>query len=168
MATKRTRSALTPFDPAAFLDHPLAEQVKASAQDIWLAGLGALAKAQEEGGRVFATLVEDGVRMQRTTQTVAQEKLDELTARVADVGQRVGAASSQAAPAWDRLETIFEERVAKAMAALGTPTAQEVRALHLRIDELSRQVEALTRATQHDAAAASAPTAPRRARAPKA
>lgn len=168
MATKRTRSAATPFDPSAFLDHPLAEQVKASAQDIWLAGLGALAKAQEEGGKVFATLVEDGVRMQRTTQTVAQEKLDELTARMADVGQRVGSASAQAAPAWDRLETIFEERVAKALAALGMPTAQEVRALHARIEELSRQVEALTQAAQSDDTAEVAPPAPRRARAPKA
>jgi len=99
---------------------------------------------------------------------VAQEKLDELAARVADVGQRVGAASVQAAPAWDRIETIFEERVAKAMAALGMPTAQEVRALHLRIDELSRQIEALTQAAQRDDTAASAPTAPRRVRKPKA
>ena len=167
MATKRTRNAASPFDPSAFLDHPLTEQVKASAQDIWLAGLGALAKAQEEGGRVFSTLVEDGVRMQRTTQTVAQEKLDELTSRVAAVGQRVGSASAQAAPAWDRLETIFEERVAKAMAALGMPTAQEVRALHLRIDELTQQVESLTRAAKHEDTAA--PTsAPKRTRAPKA
>jgi poly(hydroxyalkanoate) granule-associated protein len=168
MATKRTRTPAAPFEPATFLGHPLAEQVKASAQDIWLAGLGALAKAQEEGERMFSTLVEDGVRMQRTTQTVAQEKLDELTARMAYVGQRVGATSAQTAPAWDRLETIFEERVAKAMAALGMPTAQEVRALHLRVDELTRQVDALTRATRHDEAAAAAPSSPRRPRASKA
>ena len=39
--------------PAGLLDSQLAGAVKASAQQIWLAGMGAFAKAQEEGGKVF-------------------------------------------------------------------------------------------------------------------
>src|SRR4051812_626481 len=55
----------------------LADTVKESAQQIWLAGLGAFSKAQEEGGRVFEALVKEGVGLQRKTQSVAEGKLSE-------------------------------------------------------------------------------------------
>ena len=43
---------------AATGDNPdLAGTVKESAQQIWLAGLGAFSKAQSEGGKVFQALV---------------------------------------------------------------------------------------------------------------
>ena len=38
----------------------LSSAVKDSAQQIWLAGLGAFAKAQEEGSKVFDALVKEG------------------------------------------------------------------------------------------------------------
>ena len=44
---------------------PLAGAIKDSAQQIWLAGLGAFSKAQEEGGKVFDTLVKEGLTIQR-------------------------------------------------------------------------------------------------------
>ena len=39
---------------------------------------------------------------------------------------------------------LFEERVLRALSAIGVPTAKEVDALHQRIDALTRQVAALT------------------------
>ncbi|WP_305806821.1 phasin family protein, partial [Stenotrophomonas sp. YIM B06876] len=57
--------------------------VKDSAQQIWLAGLGAFAKAQEEGGKVFESLVKEGLSIQRKTQAVAEERISEATSRVA-------------------------------------------------------------------------------------
>jgi hypothetical protein len=48
--------------------------VKDSAQQIWLAGLGAFAKAQEEGTKVFEALVKEGIGMQRKSQAAAEEK----------------------------------------------------------------------------------------------
>ncbi|MFS2137855.1 phasin family protein [Duganella sp. Dugasp56] len=39
---------------------------------------------------------------------------------------------------------LFEERVLRALSSIGVPTAKEVEALSLRIDELTKQVAALT------------------------
>ena len=66
----------------------LSGTVKESAQQIWLAGLGAFAKAQEEGGKVFEALVKEGTSIQRKTQAAAEEKISEATNRMATHGHR--------------------------------------------------------------------------------
>jgi poly(hydroxyalkanoate) granule-associated protein len=66
-------STKNPFDPAAMSDN-----VKEQAQQIWLAGLGAFAKAQEDGTKAFEKLVSDGITMQRKVSTTAEEKLAEV------------------------------------------------------------------------------------------
>jgi poly(hydroxyalkanoate) granule-associated protein len=114
--------------------------VKESAQQIWLAGLGAFSKAQEEGGKASESLVKEGVALQRNTQTAAQEKLSEATSRMASMA---GDISSKASGQWDKLETIFEDRVAKAMKKLGVPSANDVDALAARIEDLQRSVAKL-------------------------
>lgn len=111
----------------------LASTVKDSAQQIWLAGLGAFAKAQEEGGKVFEALVKEGMTMQRKTQTAAEDKLSEASERVSGMANDIGA---RAAGRWDKLENIFEDRVVKALAKLGVPSARDIAALHARIDAL--------------------------------
>lgn len=111
----------------------LASTVKDSAQQIWLAGLGAFAKAQEEGGKVFEALVKEGLSLQRKTQASAEEKISETTSRMADMANGI---SSRAAGQWDKLETIFEDRVAKALGRLGIPAAADLAALNDRIDAL--------------------------------
>jgi poly(hydroxyalkanoate) granule-associated protein len=118
----------------------LAGTVKDSAQQIWLAGLGAFAKAQEEGGKVFEALVKEGLSLQRKTQSVAEEKISEASNRVSSMANDI---SSKATGQWDKLESIFEERVAKALAKLGVPSAKEVAVLVARIDELTRSVQQL-------------------------
>ena len=145
---------------AGLFDNPLAGTIKDSAQQIWLAGLGAFSKAQEEGGRVFDALVQEGVTLQRKTQSVAEEKLgavsSQVSARIAEVGHKVEAVSAKATGQWDRLETIFEERVAKALAHLGMPQASEVRELTAKVDQLSAQVAKLTAASTRPARKTSA------------
>lgn len=115
--------------------------VKESAQQIWLAGLGAFSKAQEEGGKVFETLVKEGVAIQRKTQSAAEEKLSEATSRMASMASDI---SSKASGQWDKLETIFQDRVAKALRNLGVPTAKDIDVLVARIDELNRSVAKLS------------------------
>ncbi len=142
--------------PAAGLfDSALASTVKDSAQQIWLAGLGAFSKAQEEGSKVFEALVKEGVTLQRKTQTVAEEKLGEVTSRMSNMAGDVQAKAGQH---WDKLESIFEERVAKAMAKLGVPMSAEVAALGKRIDALSAQVAKLSK-PQPNAAPKASPKA---------
>jgi poly(hydroxyalkanoate) granule-associated protein len=118
----------------------LASTVKESAQQIWLAGLGAFSKAQEEGGKVFEALVKEGVTLQRRTQSAAEEKLAEAGTRMSSMATDL---SSKASGQWDKLESIFEERVSRALKKLGVPTARDVDALVERIDELNRTVAAM-------------------------
>jgi poly(hydroxyalkanoate) granule-associated protein len=111
--------------------------VKESAQQIWLAGLGAISKAQEEGGKVFETLVKEGLSIQRKTQAVAEEKISEATNKMATMATDI---SSKASGQWDKLENIFEDRVSKALNKLGVPSAKDIDVLIARIDELNRNV----------------------------
>lgn len=130
------------------IDNPAAEaaeRVRESAQQIWLAGLGAFAKAQQEGGKVFESLVQDGVNLQRKTQTAAQERMAEATERITEMA---GGLSAKAGQQWGRLEGIFEERVARALTGLGVPTAADLQALTQRIQDLESQVQALQAAGQ--------------------
>lgn len=123
---------------------PLAATAKESAQQIWLAGLGAFSRAQEEGGKVFEALVKEGLNLQRKTQTVAEEKISEATSRMTSMATDI---SSKAAGQWDKLENIFEDRVAKALNKLGVPSAKDVDALMARIDELNASVQKLSAKT---------------------
>jgi len=141
----------------------LSGAVKESAQQIWLAGLGAFSKAQEEGGKVFETLVKEGLSIQRKTQAVAEEKISTATNKMANMATDI---QSKAGHQWDKLENIFEDRVAKALNKLGVPSAKDVDALIARIDELNRSVQKLGGKTAASKAAV-APATAKKATAPK-
>jgi poly(hydroxyalkanoate) granule-associated protein len=145
MAEKKAAS------PAGVFDSAMAGAVKESAQQIWLAGMGAFAKAQAEGGKVFEALVKEGTSLQRKTQAVAEEKIGEVTNKMSTMAGDVQAKAGQH---WDKLESIFEERTAKALGKLGVPSAKDVDALVKRIDELSAQVAKLSKAAPAKKAAA--------------
>jgi len=132
----------------------LSGTVKESASQIWLAGLGAFAKAQEEGGKVFEALVKEGLSIQRKTQAAAEEKISEATSKMANMATDI---SSKASGQWDKLENIFEERVSKALNKLGVPSAKDIDVLIARIDELNRNVAKLSAKSAAPSAAAKAP-----------
>ncbi|MEJ6000981.1 phasin family protein [Paucibacter soli] len=120
--------------PAGLLDNHLAQAVKDSAQQIWAAGLGAFSKAQGEGGKVFEALVKEGLNLQKKTQSAAETKLSAVASKVTGMAGDVGAKAGQH---WDKLESIFEERVARALNRLGVPSAKDIDSLIARIDALS-------------------------------
>ena len=120
----------------------MSSAVKDSAQQIWLAGLGAFSKAQEEGGKVFDTLVKEGLSIQRKTQAVAEEKFSDATSKMSNMASDL---QSKAGNRWDKLENIFEERVAKALGKLGVPSAKEVHDLAGRVDELDKRFQKMDR-----------------------
>ena len=122
MAAKKSAAS-----PSGLFDSQLAGAVKESAQQIWLAGMGAFAKAQAEGGKVFDALVKEGVSLQRKTQAVAEERLGDVTGKMSAMASDV---TSKAGASWDKLENIFEERTAKALGKLGVPTAKDVAEPH--------------------------------------
>ena len=137
-------STKNPFDPAAMSDN-----VKEQAQQIWLAGLGAFAKAQEDGTKAFEKLVSDGITMQRKVHTTAEEKLAEATQKVT---QAASTLNERATGQWGKLEGIFEERVSKAMQSLGLPSAAEMKELHDRVAALEAQLAAKPKAAAKPAA----------------
>jgi poly(hydroxyalkanoate) granule-associated protein len=115
--------------------------VKDSAQQIWQAGLAAFTRAQAEGSKAFESLVKEGVGIQRKTTSAAEEKIAEATSKMSSMATDI---SSKASGQWDKLENIFEERVAKALNKLGVPSAKDVKALIARIDELNAAVQKLS------------------------
>ena len=139
MVKKLQKSAeAKPSAAAGLLDSQLAQTVKDSAQQIWLAGLGAFAKAQGSGGKVFETLMKEGVNLQRKTQAAAGEKINEKFGDMADkMSAMAGEVGHKANAQWDKLETIFEERTARALGRLGVPSAKELAALNARVDALA-------------------------------
>jgi poly(hydroxyalkanoate) granule-associated protein len=151
MADKKNASSGRLFDGV------LAGSVKDSAQQIWLAGLGAFARAQAEGTKVFETLVKDGTTLQKKTQSAAEEKIGEVASKVTSMAGDVQAKAGQH---WDKLEGIFEERTAKAMKKLGVPSAKDVDALVARIDELSAKIAAMSKAAPAKTTAAKSAAKP--------
>ena len=123
--------------------------VKDSAQQIWLAGLGAFARAQEEGSKVFEALVKEGVSIQRKTQAATEEKISEAKSKMAGLASDIQA---KAGNRWDKLENIFEERVAKALSKLGVPSMSELNALTARIDELEKSLRQMRHASSGSSA----------------
>jgi poly(hydroxyalkanoate) granule-associated protein len=138
---------------AGLFDSALASSVKESAKEIWLAGMGAFAKAQAEGKQVFEALVKEGASLQKKTQGVAEERFGEVTSKMTSMADEV---TSKAGKQWDKLETIFEERTAKALKKLGVPSSKDVQALVDRIDALSAQVGARGKAAVKAATAKTA------------
>ncbi|WP_295982550.1 phasin family protein [uncultured Variovorax sp.] len=138
-----------------------ADRIKDSAQQIWLAGLGAFAKMQQEGSKAFEALVRDGAGMQKKTQQAAEETLAQAQQRMAGFASEFG---TKAAGQWGKLENIFEERVARAMEKLGAPSAADMAALQARVEALEAQLKK----AQQGTAAAARKTAARKTAAPAA
>jgi poly(hydroxyalkanoate) granule-associated protein len=129
-------------------DSQLSGAIKESAHEIWLAGLGAFAKAQEEGQKVFKALVREGSSMQQRTMKATEEKVSDVTGRMNDVTSKVSQVAAglqkQATGTWDKLEGVFEARVERALNRLNVPTNREISALSKRVEELSRNVASAT------------------------
>src|ERR1017187_9495040 len=101
------------------------------------AGKGAVTKAQAEGKQVFDALVKEGATLQKKTQSAAEEKFGEVTSKMTSMADDVTAKAGQH---WDKLESIFEERTAKALKKLGVPSSKDGQALKDRIGALTAQL----------------------------
>jgi poly(hydroxyalkanoate) granule-associated protein len=132
-----------------------------SAREIWLAGLGALAVAQDQSGKIieqgnmmFDKLVKEGAKIEKKINKAAEDTVDDIRdgvdSRLGDirdgVDTRLGSVRQQAVDNWDKLEKVFEERVARALGRLGVPTAAEVRELSVRVQQLTAKVAKASRA----------------------
>lgn len=102
-----------------------------AAYSIWLAGLGAVAFAQEGGGKLFNDLVKRGHEIE------AKAKLprpDMTTLR---------GATDRAMGVWEQLGKGVDERVSAALHIMGVPTRHEIATLGKRVEMLTASIEKL-------------------------
>lgn len=110
------------------------KSITESAQQIWLAGMGAFNRAQSEGSKLFETLVRDGLSLEQTARKFAGHR----ATVVRDVVEgHVDQARERAADTWDKLEKVFEERVQRALVKLGVPGRDDLNALTERVERLT-------------------------------
>jgi len=112
----------------------LSKSLSESAQQIWLAGVGAFSRAQAEGTKLFEGLVKEGMGLEQTMRKFAGGRAEVVRDVVEN---RVGIARERATDTWDKLEKVFEDRVQRALVKLGVPSRED-------LTDLSSRVEALT------------------------
>lgn len=150
--TRSTRTAQRKPTPAPTqTDNPAPP-----AQHVWLAGLGAMAKAQEQGSKAIEALLSDGLAFQRKSQAEAQQRLHEATERLSHLASDFG---QQAGVRVDKLEHLFEDRVAKALHRLGMPSLLDMQMLSDRVAHLEAQLAAQLTAVGASATKAASLTA---------
>jgi poly(hydroxyalkanoate) granule-associated protein len=153
-------------------------QVQDYAHEIWLAGLGAFSMAQQEGGKfydqsrktveqtsskvlgesnkMFERLVKEGSKLENKGRKTVN---DTVTGVRGDVENRVGKVRDSAQSNWDKLEKVFEQRVARALSRLGVPTSDEIQQLSDRVAELNKEVRALSAQQKKSASSAASGSA---------
>lgn len=134
MATRKTKTRATAGKGVA--DNQLAQAVTQSAQKIWLAGLGAFARARTEGDKLFDLLVEQGKVIRSKSGKAADQALKSARSQA-------DATMSSAQGKWDKLEQVFEKRVSRSLNRLGVLTSKDVDELAKQVSELNDSVRAL-------------------------
>lgn len=144
----------------------LSKSLSESAQQIWLAGVGAFSRAQAEGTKLFEGLVKEGMGLEQTVRKFAGGRAEVVRDAVEN---RVGQARERATDTWDKLEKVFEDRVQRALVKLGVPSREDLNDLSDRVEtltaELRRQGGAAP-AARRKPAAKPAGKAPKAAKAP--
>ena len=133
---------------ADFFENSLTHNVRDFARQIWLAGLGAFARAQDEGGKFFETLVQEGQAVDARMKKTANEQTELMKSGVETVKDKVEGIRGKASGAWNKLEEVFQERVARALRRLGVPTQNDIQRLFEQVDLLSRNIQELTQAAE--------------------
>jgi poly(hydroxyalkanoate) granule-associated protein len=117
-------------------DKNLQDELKDSAHRIWLAGLGALAVAEEEGGKLFSRLVDRG----REVESRGKVEVDKAVGKAKTT---VDKAKSKAGDAWEGVGSKVDDALTGALHRIGVPTRDEIHNLTRRIEELNSKVEQL-------------------------
>ena len=118
------------------IEAPMAANIRESANHIWLAGLGAYAKTQEEGEKLFQSLIKEGEKFEKQARKTAETRFEEAKGKVIEFR---GKASEQ----FDRLEDLFQERVAQVLNRMGIPTQEDIQELSKRVEALNESIMAL-------------------------
>ncbi len=112
------------------------DDLKDSVHRIWLAGLGALSAAEEEGSKLFSKLVDRG----RDVESKGKVEVDKVNEKVRS---GVDKAKAKAESAFENWGEKFDEKLTSALHRLGVPTRDEIHNLTKRVEDLNSKVEHL-------------------------
>ena len=157
---KKAKAEIESGDSSSTKD--MSQGVLDSSHKIWLAGLGAFSRAQREGAKVFESLVKQGEELQSRTKQAATETAAAARGAAAAKAKEM---QEMAGGTWDKLEQVFEDRVARALSKLGVYTQNDVQRLAARVDELAEAVNKLVKSSGGEPAPVK--PAPRKGRATK-
>ncbi|MFN3586186.1 MAG: phasin family protein [Moraxellaceae bacterium] len=104
-------------------------------QQIWLAGLGAFARAEEEGGKLFDNLVKIGEDLESKTREIADNTVGEVRGRVME----------KASDTREKVERAFDDRITGALTRLGIPSQRDLDQINSRLDTLTELMQELSR-----------------------
>ncbi len=121
----------------------LQDELSGKAREVWLAGLGALSTVEEEGSKLYKSLVGKGESFEKR----GKEKIDEL---MSDVNASYKKVEKKISESFKKTEDEFESNVTKVVKGLGVPTSDEVNKLSDRVQTLTKQVEALANKIDKD------------------
>ncbi|WP_107864754.1 phasin family protein [Agitococcus lubricus] len=114
-----------------------ATELRKYTQEIWLAGLGAFSRAEEEGGKLFDSLVKVGEELESKTRDIA----DNTVETVVEARDKV---LEKASDTREKVERAFDDRLAAALGRLGIPSQREIEAVNQRLDTLTQVLQQLT------------------------
>ena len=147
--------------PTTKENHSWVGKVEEYSRKIWLAGLGVYSKIDTDGSKLFDTLVKDGEKAEKLAKDAGHKVAEGVKASTSSARSRVEDVKDLALEKWSEFEEAFDKRLNSAITRLGVPSREEVKALHAKVETLTKHIEKLTAAavkvTATKAAAASKP-----------
>ncbi len=112
---------------------------------VWLAGLGAVTVAGEQGGKLVDTLVERGKQVEPEVVERGRKVGEDISDVAEEVGMRIRDMASRIGKRAEAAEGMMDERVRAALEHMGYPTKQDVQGLSAKLDALLARVEELAK-----------------------
>jgi poly(hydroxyalkanoate) granule-associated protein len=109
-------------------------EIKDSLHQIWLAGLGAFATAEEEGGKLFKSLVKKGRTYEKSVKIPVDKAAKSVKGTVKDVRSKAGKTMK-------KFESALDDHVDAALGRIGVPTQKEIAKLTRKVDRLTKKLD---------------------------
>ncbi|WP_373184376.1 phasin family protein [Halopseudomonas sp.] len=118
--------------------------MKNYAHQIWLAGLGAYAKAGKEGADYFKKLVNEGEAVEKQGKELVSSQIESATSRVnTKVESLRERFQTRTGSSLNKVEEVFDERVASALGRMGIPSKKDVDQLSAKLDDLTAAIKSM-------------------------
>jgi poly(hydroxyalkanoate) granule-associated protein len=132
---RRARAAETDMEDLTMAKKKSKEvqnDIMESAHKVWLAGLGAVAIAEQQGGKFFANLVDEGQKLEKKSK-----------AKVEKAKGTVSGMKTVAESYWETFGRTVDDQMTAVIHRIGVPTKDEIEALTKKVEDLTVAVDNL-------------------------